>query len=44
MTITTYELERLLKRVEHGTTTARDAELLRRLLHAPQHTAAVCEG
>ena len=32
--ISHFELERLLKRVEAGTTTVRDAETLRRILRA----------
>lgn len=39
--ITAYELERLLKRVEQGTTTVKDAETLLRLLQACGATTAV---
>jgi hypothetical protein len=39
--ISHYEMERLLRRVESGTTTVADAELLRRLLCGKNPTAAV---
>lgn len=39
--ISAYELERLLKRVEQGVTTVKDAETLRRLLVVHSATDAV---
>lgn len=42
--ISRYHLERLLRRVESGTTTVKDAELLRRLLGVQIDTGAVAPG
>lgn len=41
MSLSHYEIERLLKRVETGTTTERDALLLRRILLGDTATAPV---
>lgn len=43
MTMSHYEIEKLLKRVETGTTTARDAQKLRAILLAQTATAPVAK-